>query len=130
MQHRVENTPNIEILYNTETDEILGDIIVNGARVKNINTGETRVIDITGFFVAIGHTPNTQVFKGFIDMDEQDISKPFLVHPKPILKVYLPAAMPRDKVYRQAIFAAGTGCMAALDVQRFLSARKHAVATA
>ncbi len=130
MQHRVENTPNIEILYNTETDEILGDTVVNGARVKNINTGETRVIDITGFFVAIGHTPNTQVFKGFIDMDEQGYIKTIPGTSKTNIEGVFACGDAQDKVYRQAITAAGTGCMAALDAERFLSARKHAVATA
>jgi len=121
MQHRVENTKNIEILYNTETDEILGDQGVDGVRVKNNKTGATHEIPISGFFVAIGHNPNTHIFKDFITMDEQGyiITEPDSSRTN--VKGVFACGDAQDKVYRQAITAAGTGCIAALDAERFLS---------
>ncbi len=120
MQHRVENTPNIEILFETETQEILGDQVVEGAIVKNKRTGEERRLDVQGFFVAIGHTPNTGIFKDYIDMDEQG----YIITKPDSSKTNVPGVFAcgdaQDKVYRQAITAAGTGCMAALDAERFL----------
>lgn len=120
MQHRVENTPNIEILFETETQEILGDQVVEGAIVKNNRTGEERRLDVQGFFVAIGHTPNTWIFKDYIDMDEQG----YIITKPDSSKTNVPGVFAcgdaQDKVYRQAITAAGTGCMAALDAERFL----------
>lgn len=123
MQHRVETTPNIEILYNTETDEILGDTTVEGVRVVNNKTGEKREMPIKGFFVAIGHTPNTQIFKDYIDMDEQGyiITKPDSTYTN--IEGVFCAGDAQDKVYRQAVTAAGSGCMAALDAERWLAAR-------
>jgi len=124
MQHRVENTPNIEILYNSETQEILGEFGVEGVRVINNQTQSTREISISGFFVAIGHTPNTIIFKDFIDLDEQGY---ILTQPgssKTNIKGVFACGDAQDKVYRQAITAAGTGCMAALDAERFLSHHK------
>lgn len=123
MQHRVETTPNIEILYNTETDEILGDTTVEGVRVVNNKTGEKREMSIKGFFVAIGHTPNTQIFKDYIDMDEQGyiITKPDSTYTN--IEGVFCAGDAQDKVYRQAVTAAGSGCMAALDAERWLAAR-------
>jgi len=124
MQHRVANTPNIEILYNSETDEILGEFGVEGVRVINNQTKATREIPISGFFVAIGHTPNTAIFKDFIDLDEQGY---ILTQPgssKTNVKGVFACGDAQDKVYRQAITAAGTGCMAALDAERFLSHHK------
>ncbi|MBC7425401.1 MAG: thioredoxin-disulfide reductase [Bacteroidia bacterium] len=125
MQHRVENTPNIEILFNTETDEILGDNLVTGARVKNNVTGETRELAVTGFFVAIGHNPNTEIFKGQLDMDEQGylITKPDSSFTN--IEGVFACGDAQDKIYRQAVTAAGSGCMAALDAERFLSSQKH-----
>lgn len=127
MQHRVENTPNIEILFNSETDEILGEKVVEGVRVKNTVTGETREIEIKGFFVAIGHEPNTQIFKEYLDMDDQGyiITKPDSTWTN--VEGVFCAGDAQDKVYRQAITAAGSGCMAALDAERWLSA-KHCLA--
>jgi len=124
MQHRVENTPNIEILYNSETDEILGEFGVEGVRVVNNQTKEKREIPISGFFVAIGHTPNTQIFKDFIELDEQGyiITQPG--SSKTNIKGVFACGDAQDKVYRQAITAAGTGCMAALDAERFLGHHK------
>jgi len=121
MQHRVENTPNIEIIYNTETDEILGEFGVDAVRLKNTKSNETREIPISGFFVAIGHTPNTAIFKDFITMDEQGyiITQPD--SSKTNVEGVFACGDAQDKIYRQAITAAGTGCIAALDAERFLS---------
>jgi len=121
MQHRVLTTPNIEVLYNTETDEILGEQAVEGVRVLNNKTNETREIPIKGFFVAIGHTPNTEIFKPFIDMDDQG----YIITEKGTSKTNMEgvfcAGDAQDKIYRQAVTAAGSGCMAALDAERWLS---------
>ncbi len=121
MQHRVLTTPNIEVLYHTETDEILGEQAVEGVRVLNNKTNETREIPIKGFFVAIGHTPNTEIFKPFIDMDDQG----YIVTEKGTSKTNMEgvfcAGDAQDKIYRQAVTAAGSGCMAALDAERWLS---------
>jgi thioredoxin reductase (NADPH) len=126
MQDRVKNTPNIEILYNTETIEILGDEVVTGVLVRNNKTGEEFTIPASGFFVAIGHQPNTEIFKGFINMDETG----YIQYAEPgTTKTNIPgvfvAGDAADKTYRQAITAAGTGCMAALDAERFLAANSH-----
>ena len=124
MQHRVENTPNIEILYNTETDEILGDKGVDGVRVYNNVTGEKREIPISGFFVAIGHNPNTEIFKDYIKMDEQGYIITLPGSSKTNVKGVFACGDAQDKIYRQAVTAAGSGCMAALDAERFLSEHK------
>ena len=120
MQHRVQNTSNIELIYNTSTKEILGDNTVEGALLVN-NEGEERVINITGFFVAIGHQPNTEIFKGWLEMDETG----YLVTIPGTTKTNLPGVFAsgdaQDKNYRQAVTAAGTGCMAALDAERYLA---------
>jgi thioredoxin reductase (NADPH) len=125
MQHRVMNTPNIEILYNSETDEILGDTKVDGVRVKNNQTGETREISIQGFFVAIGHQPNTDIFKDYITMDETGyiITQPD--SSKTNVEGVFACGDAQDKIYRQAVTAAGSGCMAALDAERYLAAKHH-----
>lgn len=122
MANRVKNTPNIEILFNTETVEVLGDKVVEGVKVKNNKTNEIKVIPATGFFVAIGHEPNTQIFKGWLDMDDQGylITKPGTTQTK--VPGVFAAGDAQDKVYRQAVTAAGTGCMAALEAERFLAA--------
>jgi thioredoxin reductase (NADPH) len=126
MADRVKNTPNIEILFNTETEEVLGDANgVTGARVKNSVTGEVREIPCTGFFVAIGHKPNTDIFAEYIDLDEVGYIK--YAQPgtsKTNVHGVFVAGDAADKNYRQAITAAGTGCMAALDAERYL-ASKH-----
>jgi len=120
MQQRVFDAPNIEVLWNTETVEVLGDQVVEGVKVVNNQTNEETVLKVTGFFVAIGHKPNTDIFKGWIDMD----STGYLIH-KPnstysnIEGVFI-SGDAGDKVYRQAVTAAGTGCMAALDAERYL----------
>lgn len=125
MQHRVQNTPNIEVLFNTETDEILGENKVEGVRVKNNQSGATREITIQGFFVAIGHQPNTEVFKPYITMDETGYIKTIPGTSKTNVDGVFACGDAQDKIYRQAVTAAGSGCMAALDAERYLSA-KHA----
>ena len=127
MAERVKNTPNIEILFSTETLEVLGDDKgVTGALVKNNKTGEEKTIPCTGFFVAIGHQPNTEIFKDYIDLDETG----YIKYAQPgTSKTNVPgvfvAGDAADKTYRQAITAAGTGCMAALDAERYLAAQGH-----
>lgn len=124
MEERVKKTANIEILYNTETEEVLGDDqVVTGVRVKNNKTNEISEISCTGFFVAIGHKPNTDIFKEYLNMDEVG----YISYEKPgtsytNVKGVFVAGDAADKTYRQAITAAGTGCMAALDAERYLSA--------
>jgi len=127
MADRVKNTPNIEILFNTETEEVLGDDHgVTGARVKNVVTGEVKDVPCTGFFVAIGHQPNTEIFKDYINLDETG----YVIYEKPgtsltnVAGVFV-AGDAADKNYRQAITAAGTGCMAALDAERYLASLEH-----
>jgi thioredoxin reductase (NADPH) len=124
MVHRVENTANIEILYNTETDEVLGQFGVDAVRVRNNQTNETREITISGFFVAIGHTPNTAIFKDYLTLDEQGYIVTQPDSSKTNIKGVFACGDAQDKIYRQAITAAGSGCMAALDAERFLAAHK------
>jgi thioredoxin reductase (NADPH) len=126
MQHRVENTPNIEIHFNSETDEILGENLVEGVRIKNVVDGSTKEIKLTGFFVAIGHTPNTGIFKNWLDMDEQGylITKADSTYTN--IDGVFACGDAQDKIYRQAVTAAGSGCMAALDAERWLAANHHA----
>ena len=124
MQKRVLSKSNIEVLWNTETDEILGEDEVEAVRVLNNQTGEKREIKAKGFFIAIGHEPNTAIFKQILDMDEQGylITKPGSTHTN--IGGVFASGDAQDKIYRQAVTAAGTGCMAALDAERFL-AEKH-----
>ena len=121
MQHRVTNTKNIDLRYNTEIDEVLGEQVVEGLRMKNNQTGEKETIDITGLFIAIGHKPNTDIFKGQIDMDNTG----YIVTKPKTTETNIPGVFAsgdvQDKEYRQAITAAGTGCMAALDAERYLA---------
>ena len=120
MQHRVNKTKNIEVLYNTEIEEVLGENVVEGVRIVNNQTKETSIINVTGLFIAIGHTPNTDLFKGLLDMDETG----YLITKGKTTKTNLPGVFAagdvQDKDYRQAVTAAGTGCMAALDAERYL----------
>lgn len=127
MQHRVENTPNIEILFNSETDEILGDHKVEGVRVKNNKTGELRTIDIGGFFVAIGHKPNTEIFAPYLEMDETGYLITVPGTSKTIVEGVFACGDAQDKIYRQAVTAAGSGCMAALDAERYLAAKQFGI---
>lgn len=122
MQDRVKNTGNIKIYWNTETDEVLGEKTVDGVRVKNNKTGEQTTIPIKGFFVAIGHEPNSQPFKDWLDMDEAGYIKTIAGTSKTNKEGVFAAGDVQDKIYRQAVTAAGSGCMAALDAERYLSA--------
>lgn len=123
MQHRVENLENIEILFNHETVEVLGDQGVEGVKIINNKTQEEKVLDITGFFVAIGHKPNTDVFKPWIEMDEQGYIINVPGTSKTNIEGVFVSGDAADKVYRQAVTAAGTGCMAALDAERYLASK-------
>jgi thioredoxin reductase (NADPH) len=128
MVTRVQNTPNIEILYNTETKEILGDQQgVNGVAIANNRTGEEKVLDVTGFFVAIGHHPNTDIFKGVIDMDETGYIKTKPGTTQTNIEGVFCCGDAQDNIYRQAVTAAGTGCMAALDAERYLADKEAEV---
>jgi len=124
MQNRVKSIENIEVLYNTETVEVLGAEGVEGVRYRNNITNEEAGVVVTGFFVAIGHTPNTAIFKDWLDLDEQG----YIIQSKPgssytnIEGVFWSGDC-ADKVYRQAVTAAGSGCMAALDAERYLAAK-------
>jgi len=123
MQHRVTSTENIEVLWNSSTVDILGEHGVEAGVFKNSVTGEERTIPITGFFVAIGHKPNTDVFKPFIDMDETGYIVNVPGSSKTNIEGVFVAGDAADKTYRQAITAAGTGCMAALDAERYLASK-------
>ncbi|MCJ0743474.1 thioredoxin-disulfide reductase [Pedobacter montanisoli] len=128
MVHRVLNTPNIEVLYNTETLEILGDgKTVNGVKVLNNTTQQERTLNVDGFFVAIGHKPNTDIFKGWLDMDETGYLKTILGTSKTNVEGVFACGDVQDNQYRQAITAAGSGCMAALDAERYLAAKHDTV---
>jgi thioredoxin reductase (NADPH) len=122
MQHRVNKTENIEVLYNTELDEVLGSSVVEGVRVVNNVTKDKHEIAVTGVFIAIGHKPNSDLFQGVLDMDDVG----YLITKGKSTKTNLPGVFAagdiQDKEYRQAVTAAGTGCMAALDAERYLAA--------
>ena len=122
MQHRVDKTENIEVLYNTEIDEVLGDNVVEGVRAVNNQTKDKIDIPVTGVFIAIGHKPNSDLFKGVLDMDDTG----YLITEGKSTKTNLPGVFAagdiQDKEYRQAVTAAGSGCMAALDAERYLGA--------
>lgn len=125
MAERVQKTENIVILMHTETDEVLGDgQVVTGVRVKNRSTGETIEIPATGFFVAIGHNPNTDIFKDYLDLDETGYIKNIPGTAKTNVPGVFVGGDAADHVYRQAITAAGTGCMAALDAERYLASKE------
>lgn len=125
MQERVKNTPNIKIYWNTDTDEILGNAKVEAVRIKNNKTGETSEIPISGFFVAIGHQPNSDIFKSFLDMDEAGYIKTIPGTSKTNIQGVFACGDVQDKNYRQAVTAAGSGCMAAIDAERYLAAKGH-----
>lgn len=121
MADRVMNTENIEVLFNHETVEVLGEKAVEGVLVKNNISGEEKTIEATGFFVAIGHKPNTEIFKGWLDMDDVGYLKVVPGTSFTNVKGVFASGDAADKVYRQAVTAAGTGCMAALDAERYLT---------
>jgi thioredoxin reductase (NADPH) len=125
MQHRVNSRENIEIKYNSEVKEVLGENVVEGLKIINNKTNEIEEISITGFFVAIGHKPNTDIFKGQLEMDETG----YILTEGKSTKTNYPGVFAsgdvQDKEYRQAVTAAGTGCMAALDAERYLATIGH-----
>jgi len=123
MQDRVLNAPNIKVYWNTDTDEILGEKKVEAVRIKNNKTNETQEIPISGFFVAIGHQPNSDIFKGWIEMDETGYIKTIPGTTKTNVEGVFAAGDVQDKNYRQAVTAAGSGCMAALDAERYLTTK-------
>lgn len=126
MQERVFRTPNLTVHWNSETDEILGAEQVEGVRLRNTVDGSLREIAVQGFFVAIGHTPNTSLFLGQLDMDETGYLLTVPGSTRTKIEGVFAAGDAQDKIYRQAVTAAGTGCMAALDAERWLAARGHA----
>ena len=128
MQQRVLNNPKIEILWNTETEEILGETEVSGMRVINTSTGEKKEIAIKGFFVAIGHKPNTDIFKGILDLDDSGYIQVKPGSTRTNIEGVFAVGDAADKVYRQAVTAAGTGCMGALDAERFLATKEAVIA--
>lgn len=121
MQNRVFNTKNLTVKFYTEVDEVIGEQVVEGLRMINNQTNETEEIKITGLFIAIGHKPNTDIFKGFLDMDNTG----YIITQGKTTKTNIPGVFAsgdvQDKEYRQAVTAAGTGCMAALDAERYLA---------
>src|SRR6478672_4670696 len=121
MQDRVLATPNIKVYWNSDTDEILGATKVEAVRIKNNKTNETQDIPVSGFFVAIGHQPNSDIFKGWLEMDEAGYLKTIPGTSKTNIEGVFAAGDVQDKIYRQAVTAAGSGCMAALDAERYLS---------
>jgi thioredoxin reductase (NADPH) len=130
MQKRVMSQKNIEILWNTETVELLGEEEVKGVKVRNNKTGEESVLEATGFFVAIGHKPNTEIFEGIIDRDEAG----YIITEKGSTRTNIEGVFAcgdaQDHIYRQAVTAAGTGCMAALDAERYLAEKEAMAETA
>jgi thioredoxin reductase (NADPH) len=129
MQDRVMNTPNIKVYWNTEVDEILGENKVEAVRIVNNKTGEKQVIPVSAYFVAIGHKPNSDIFKSWIDMDESGYIKTLPGSAKTNIEGVFAAGDVQDKIYRQAVTAAGSGCMAALDAERYLSLMEHKMMT-
>jgi thioredoxin reductase (NADPH) len=125
MQDRVLNSPNIKVYWNSETDEILGDKKVEAVRIKNNKTGDTQEIPVSAFFVAIGHQPNSAIFKDYVDMDETGYILTVPGTTKTNVAGVFAAGDVQDKNYRQAVTAAGSGCMAALDAERYLTSIGH-----
>lgn len=123
MQERVMNATNIKIYWNTDTEEILGGNNVTGVRIKNNKTGELQTIPVSAFFVAIGHQPNSDIFKGWLEMDDAGYVKTVPGTSKTNVEGVFAAGDVQDKIYRQAVTAAGSGCMAALDAERWLTAK-------
>jgi thioredoxin reductase (NADPH) len=128
MQQRVLNAPNIKVYWNTEVEEVLGDQKVNGVRIRNNKTGEKQELPVSAYFVAIGHKPNSDILKGWLDMDESGYVKTIPGSTKTKIEGVFVAGDLQDKVYRQAVTAAGSGCMAALDAERYLGMLEHILA--
>ena len=128
MVHRVLNTPNIEVIYNSEATEVLGNgKNVTGIKVQNNKTGEESDLEVEGFFVAIGHKPNTDIFKGWLEMDDTGYLKTIPGSTKTNVEGVFACGDVQDHYYRQAVTAAGSGCMAALDAERYLAAKEDEV---
>lgn len=125
MQERVLKTPNIKVYWNSETEEILGEEKVEGVRLKNLATNEVTEVKLEGFFVAIGHKPNSDIFKGWLDMDETGYIMTIPGSTKTNVNGVFAAGDVQDKIYRQAVTSAGSGCMAALDAERYLAEHFH-----
>ena len=123
MQDRVKATKNIRIYWNSETDEVLGENKVEAVRIKNVKTNQPETIPVSAFFVAIGHEPNSTIFKGWLDMDEAGYIKTIAGSSRTNISGVFACGDVQDKIYRQAVTAAGSGCMAALDAERYLSAQ-------
>lgn len=124
MQERVKSTKNIEILFNHEVKEVLGEETVEGVKVVSNKTNEEKVLDVTGYFVAIGHQPSTDIFKDWLEMDEVGYIKHMPDSSRTNIEGVFVSGDAADKVYKQAVTAAGTGCMAALDAERYLAAKE------
>ena len=120
MQNRLANFDNINVLFNHEIDEVIGENVVEGIKIKNNLNNEVSEIKITGLFIAIGHSPNTDIFKGSLEMDDSGYILTDKISTKTNIPGVFAAGDVQDKDYRQAITAAGTGCMAALDAERYL----------
>jgi thioredoxin reductase (NADPH) len=125
MQERIKATRNITIHWNSETEEIIGEQLVQAVRVFNTKTNKKTTIPISGFFVAIGHTPNSGIFKGWLEMDHAGYIKTIPGSSKTDIEGVFASGDVQDKIYRQAVTAAGSGCMAALDAERYLAALEH-----
>ena len=125
MQERVKNTPNIKIYWNSQTDEVLGGTTVEAVRIKNCKDDTMTIVPVSGFFVAIGHKPNSDVFKDYIHTDDQGYIITMPGRTETNVEGVFACGDLQDKVYRQAVTAAGTGCMAALETERYLSAKHH-----
>ena len=125
MQKRVKNTPNIEILWNTETKEVLGDEDVNGVKIVSNKTGKEEILKVQGFFVAIGHKPNTDIFKDWLEMDELGYIKTIPGSSKTNIPGVFATGDAQDKIYRQAVTAAGSGCMGALDAEKWIASKEN-----
>lgn len=123
MQERVFKSPNIKIYWNTDTEEVIGEKRVESIRIRNNRTGEEQTIPVSGFFVAIGHQPNSEIFKGWLDMDDAGYIKTIPGTSKTNVEGVFASGDVQDKIYRQAVTAAGSGCMAALDAERYLGAK-------
>ena len=125
MQERVLNTANIKVYWHSETDEVIGDKKVEAVRIKNNQSNELTTIPVSAFFVAIGHQPNSAIFKDWLDMDEAGYIKTIPGTSKTNIEGVFAAGDVQDKIYRQAVTAAGSGCMAALDAERYLSEKGY-----
>ena len=125
MQERVLNTANIKVYWHSETDEVIGDKKVEAVRIKNNQSNELTTIPVSAFFVAIGHQPNSAIFNDWLDMDEAGYTKTIPGTSKTNIEGVFAAGDVQDKIYRQAVTAAGSGCMAALDAERYLSEKGY-----